>query len=121
MLISDVQLYSSTYVRTSRQQQIAGHRHTKFSRSIALDIKLSTPRIAPAWRARVIHFLQILYSTVERMSHLPADLGISINLLLEAPWHLWRVPMRLHAFTELAKHKGCGVCVWYSEPLPGVL
>ena len=26
--------------------------------------------------------------------------------------------MRLHAFTELAKHKGCGICVMYSELLP---
>ena len=29
--------------------------------------------------------------------------------------------MRVHAFTELAKHKGCGICVMYSEPLPGGL
>jgi hypothetical protein len=29
--------------------------------------------------------------------------------------------MRLHAFTELAKHKGCGIYVMYSEPLPGRL
>jgi hypothetical protein len=29
--------------------------------------------------------------------------------------------MRVHIFTELAKHKGCGICVWSSEPLPGTL
>ena len=44
-----------------------------------------------------------------------ADLGISIHLFF---WFLRRVPMRLHAFTELAKHKGFGICVMYSEPLP---
>ena len=38
-------------------------------------------------------------------------------------WDLRGVPMamRLHAFTELAKHEGCGICVMYSEPLPGPL
>jgi hypothetical protein len=31
--------------------------------------------------------------------------------------------MRLHAFsfTELAKRKGCEICVWYSEHIPGTL
>jgi hypothetical protein len=29
--------------------------------------------------------------------------------------------MRLHTFAELAKHKRCGICVWYSEHLPGSL
>ena len=32
---------------------------------------------------------------------------------------------RVHAFAELAKHKGFGhgfgICVWYNEPLPGGL
>jgi hypothetical protein len=31
------------------------------------------------------------------------------------------IPMRLHAFTELAKRKGCEVCVWYSEHFSGLL
>jgi hypothetical protein len=31
------------------------------------------------------------------------------------------IPMRLHAFTELAKRKGCEICVWYSEHIPGQL
>ena len=48
----------------------------------------------------------------------PADLGILIHLFF---WPLRRVPIRVHAFTELAKHKGCGICVMYSEPLPGRL
>ena len=29
--------------------------------------------------------------------------------------------MRLQAFTELAKHEGCGIFVMYSEPLSGPL
>jgi hypothetical protein len=31
------------------------------------------------------------------------------------------VPMRLHYFTELAKHKGFGICIlyYYYEPLRG--
>ena len=32
--------------------------------------------------------------------------------------HMGRVPVRVHAFTELTKHKGCGICVMYSELLP---
>jgi hypothetical protein len=48
----------------------------------------------------------------------PADLGISINLLLAALAVLRAVPMRLHAFTKLAKRKGCEICVWYSEHFP---
>ena len=48
----------------------------------------------------------------------PADLGIWIYLFLG---DLRAVPMRMHAFTELAKRKGCEICVWYSEHLPGEL
>jgi hypothetical protein len=29
--------------------------------------------------------------------------------------------MRLHAYTELAKRKGCELCVWYSEHFSGLL
>jgi hypothetical protein len=43
---------------------------------------------------------------------------VPIHLFL---WPLRRFPMGLQAFTELAKHKECGICVWSSEHLPGSL
>ena len=48
----------------------------------------------------------------------PADIGILIHLFF---WFLRAIPMRLHAFTELAKRKGCEICVWYSEHFSGLL
>jgi hypothetical protein len=71
---------------------------------------------APTRRARAKYTFYILYTApCGTPQTTPADLEISIHLLLG---FMRRVPMRLHACTEPAKHKGCGICVWYSEPLP---
>jgi hypothetical protein len=75
------------------------------------EARASHPRGA---RAREIHFLQILYSTIRRTSHhsrTPADLGISIYTGLVFLVRAGR--SHAPAFTELAKHKGCEICVWY--------
>jgi hypothetical protein len=76
----------------------------------------SRPRGA---RARAKYIFYRFYTAPCGAPHTtPADLGISIYLFL---WPRWAVPMRLHAFTELAKRKGCEICVWYSGQLPGGL
>jgi hypothetical protein len=71
----------------------------------------------PARRARAKYTFYRFYTAPCGAPHTtPADLGISINLFF---WLRRRAPLRLHAFTELAKHKGFGVCVMYSSPFLG--
>jgi hypothetical protein len=85
--------------------------------TIALDINLRVPRIAPAWRARVRNTLFYRFYTAPcgAPRTTPADFGISINLLLAARAgrpHA-SIESSLHAIIELAKRKGCEICVWY--------
>jgi hypothetical protein len=59
---------------------------------------------ARAARARNTLFTDFIQHPVAHLTpRTPADLGISINLLLAAALRV--VPMRRHAFTELAKGK----------------